>query len=174
MSVSSRGSHGEPQFVSSGNLPTFPADLTEVSNFARLVGNRKVGTSSERTALTGSALWNGLEFHETDTGLSYHRQAGGWIRQPSGLNGIILKSGVSNVTTNGSGDGSISFPSAFPAQFTFALMQDALASMGPGAIDYRVNIAASTTTTLNFRAYNSVGDALPNYALRVAWLAFGQ
>ena len=55
------------------------ADLDKLVELIARVGNRRADLSSVRTALTGSALYPGLEFHETDTGLTYLRGASSWV-----------------------------------------------------------------------------------------------
>lgn len=64
------GPKNQPRFDLNDD-PDFPTDLTTVSEYAAKVGNSRVGTASERSALTGNDLWNGLLFFETDTGLTY-------------------------------------------------------------------------------------------------------
>jgi hypothetical protein len=58
--------------------PAFADHLTEVSDYAASTGNRKVGTASDRGALTGLDVWDGLYFWETDTKTGYLRVAGAW------------------------------------------------------------------------------------------------
>jgi hypothetical protein len=91
MTVTSNGTKGEPQFTSTGNNPTFAQDLSDVSTYAALVGNRKVGTAAARTALTGSAVWDGLEFAETDTGMVLLRVGGVWLPARQNIAGAALQ-----------------------------------------------------------------------------------
>ncbi|AGW41749.1 hypothetical protein O159_23110 [Leifsonia xyli subsp. cynodontis DSM 46306] len=62
-------------------MPAQAADLSEVSNYAAGVGNRKTGTSTTRTGLTGADVWDGLEFYETDTGATWEHGSSGWARK---------------------------------------------------------------------------------------------
>ncbi|SBN64464.1 hypothetical protein GA0004736_3424 [Curtobacterium sp. 9128] len=80
MARDSSGPKNEPQYAGTG-VPQDAADLTEVARYAAMVGNRKVGASSDRQALTGADVWPGLEFYETDTGLAfvYQSSTAGWV-----------------------------------------------------------------------------------------------
>lgn len=79
MSVTSTGAKNQPQYASSGNPPTFAADLTAAADYAALVGNRKVLTTAQRTALTGKDLWEGLEVYDIDLDIPYTYKSG-WVR----------------------------------------------------------------------------------------------
>lgn len=73
----SLGTKNQPQYADTGGSDD-AADLSEIANYAAKVGNRKADASSVRTALTGSDLWDGLEFFETDTGRTYLYWSG-WV-----------------------------------------------------------------------------------------------
>lgn len=55
--------------------PTLRADHNALADYVFDVANRKAGTAAERNALTGSDVWPGLEFYETDSGATYLRTA---------------------------------------------------------------------------------------------------
>lgn len=78
--------------------PAFPDHVTAVSDYAALVGNRKVGTKEERQALSGNNVWDGLSFFETDTGSEYVRVGGSWTvwNSDSGWLAIPSRSGNYN------------------------------------------------------------------------------
>ncbi|WIA99753.1 hypothetical protein [Curtobacterium sp. MCBA15_012] len=84
MAQDSWGPKHQPQYSGNG-VPADAADLSQIANFAALVGNRKVGTSADRAALGADEKWPGLEFYDTDTLASwlYVADAGGgsagWI-----------------------------------------------------------------------------------------------
>lgn len=92
MASSSKGAKNQPHFAES-DAPDVAGNPTEVSDYAAEVGNRKVGLSTDRTGLTGSDVWDGLEFLETDNGdrwvhlngswgeLTTHTDANGWAYQ---------------------------------------------------------------------------------------------
>lgn len=71
MTVNTRGDHGEPVVT---DPPTTIADFAAHAAYSRLVGNRIVGTASNRAAFStyyGFPPFDGLEFYETDTGNEY-------------------------------------------------------------------------------------------------------
>jgi len=76
LAADSRGTKNEPQYAETGASDD-AADLTEIAAYAAKVGNRRVDTNAVRNSLTGADLWNGLEFLETDTGLTY-LYSNGW------------------------------------------------------------------------------------------------
>lgn len=81
MAADSYGPKGEPQFAGSG-VPQDAADLSLVATYAAKVGNRVSGTSAERAAPDGWMPASGLEFYETDTGLTYlYVNPAGWVLQ---------------------------------------------------------------------------------------------
>jgi len=43
------------------------------------MGNRRNDTAANRAAATGADVWEGLEWYETDTGLSYIYRSGAWV-----------------------------------------------------------------------------------------------
>lgn len=70
---------GDPTFTSSGNSPTFAADLTAVSAYAAKVGNRQVGTTTQRNAeVTAGRVWDGLVYFDTTLWQSLEYKAGTW------------------------------------------------------------------------------------------------
>jgi hypothetical protein len=69
------GTKNQPQYAATG-APADAADLSELANYAALVGNRKVGTHSQRTALAGGDIWPGLRFFETDTLIEFLTEDG--------------------------------------------------------------------------------------------------
>lgn len=83
MAADSYGTKNEPQFAGSG-VPNDAGDLTLVAKYAADTGNRKAGTSAVRDSLAGNDVWPGLEFFETDTGLSYLyvSATSGWMAIP--------------------------------------------------------------------------------------------
>lgn len=72
------GTKNQPYFLASG-APAIDVDPGLVADYAAEVGNRKVGTNTERLALTGKDLWDGLEFYETDTNDQYVYEDGSWV-----------------------------------------------------------------------------------------------
>lgn len=76
------GPRKNPRFLGSG-APATAADLNIVSDHAALVGNRKVGTTAERTAATvAGEVWEGLRWKDTDLDLELEYDGAGWIAPP--------------------------------------------------------------------------------------------
>lgn len=75
----SLGSKNVPQYSTIG-APADAADLTEVAAFAALMGNYREDVDSVRAGLSGAALYDGLRFYSTDTGVSWlYQAANGWV-----------------------------------------------------------------------------------------------
>lgn len=90
------GPKKQPRFKGTG-APATAADLVIVSDFAALVGNRKVGTTTERnTATSNGEVWEGLRWKDTTLGVEFEYISGGWVR-------IAWASG--NVVCPGTGSG---------------------------------------------------------------------
>lgn len=83
MAVDVYGAKGAPEFLT-GSRPDTAVDLTAVGAYAGDVGNRKVGSSARRLALSTAVgapdqMWPGLEFYELDTGTMYLRLSSTWV-----------------------------------------------------------------------------------------------
>ena len=86
------GAKDQPRFSETG-APEIGTDNTIVSDFAALVGNRKVGTLADMNALSGKQRWEGLAFQTTDgTKGEYVYQGGAW-------KAVIEDTGWTNFTT---------------------------------------------------------------------------
>jgi hypothetical protein len=83
MAHDSLGPKNQPVFSAAGP-PADAADLTEVGEYASVVGNRKADLSTVRTSLSGADVWPGLEFYETDTDITYRYRSTGWYRAGRG------------------------------------------------------------------------------------------
>lgn len=82
MSVTGNGSKNEPEFASTGNTPTFAADLEAVSDYAAEYGSHKIGTTAERNAFTP---WEGLLWDDTDLNVTLRHDGSGWVRNPTAV-----------------------------------------------------------------------------------------
>lgn len=89
--ATSYGTHNEPQWATTAT-PAIAADLTALGAYAATVGNRRVGASTVRTGLAGSDLWEGLEFCETDTGITYIYHSSAWVVQTVRAGGSVKRS----------------------------------------------------------------------------------
>jgi len=65
--------------------PSLTSDLNKTIELIGRMGNRRAGTNAARVALTGSALYDGLEYFETDTFERWLRTGGAWVLQSKPL-----------------------------------------------------------------------------------------
>jgi hypothetical protein len=108
MARDSSGPKNEPQYAGTG-APSDAADLSEVATYAANVGNRKVGTTTTRTGLSGADVWEGLDFWDTTLNALFRYRSGAWTQVYSGTN-LIIPTSVSGGTVNAAGK--VSFTSA--------------------------------------------------------------
>jgi hypothetical protein len=80
MAASTFGPKNEPQFADADG-PDVAVNPTQAAAYAAKVGNRKSDTATNRGLATGSDVWDGLEWYETDTGSTYLRSGSSWILQ---------------------------------------------------------------------------------------------
>lgn len=84
MAHDSLGTQNQPQYAGTG-APADAADLSEISNYAALVGNRKTGATSLRNAASGANVWEGLIWGDTTDGFDYRYTSGAWaVMLPKG------------------------------------------------------------------------------------------
>lgn len=89
------GSKGQPHF-GGGDTVTLAQYLTSVSDYAALVGNRIVGTASQRSTFVASfgfAPFRGLEYFQTDDFNSYTFDGSAWIGTKTQAGIVALTSG---------------------------------------------------------------------------------
>jgi hypothetical protein len=173
MTADSFGSKGQPLF-DSNKPPDTAVDQNLISNFAAKTGNRIVGSEDDRSKLTAAGgAWPGLLFHVTETGYNYEYFAGfGWKRQIFSGNGLVIRSGFTEVTTNINGDATINIE-AFPAAIVGAVIQDAHTSLSNGLIHSRFNLTDSRPDKITFRLRESNGSELENFKTQVFYIACG-
>ena len=88
---------------------------------------------------------------------------------PAGKDAVPVQGGVAIVTTNGSGDGNITFPTPFLVPPVLIVING---DPNSGAYLFAVWDQLVTTTTGPFRAFESkTGAPVPNGPFRVAWIA---
>ncbi|AXA97579.1 hypothetical protein [Microbacterium sp. PM5] len=139
-----------------------------------------VRNSAELAAWTPA---DGATAYQIDAGLTWSRRAGSWVNTTPTFSGVLFgpalpagavlieKMGVTGlVATNGSGDASIAYPTAFPNGVLFAEVRR-FDFTSLGATSEIIN-ATQSLTQLNFRVYASNGSPLtstPNlkYVYRV-------
>ena len=122
MAQDSIGPKGQPQFSGLG-APDMAVDPGLVADYAALVGNRKVGTTAQRLALTGVEVWEELAFGDTSLGIEFTRIGGAWIPdaiqiQKNGVNSIavgLVQVGIGKVVGSGGAftGANITFPKPF-------------------------------------------------------------
>lgn len=78
MARNSSGAKNQPQYAGTGGLST-AADLSEIANYAALVGNRKALPNADRVLAAGADVWEGLDWYETDLGSTYRFMGGIWV-----------------------------------------------------------------------------------------------
>lgn len=84
-----------------------------------------------------------------------------------------IKAGTAALTTNATGDASITFPTPFPTSILVGIVIDA--HDGLGITHYKSLTGYSDRTRLSVRCYQSNATILPNYGpLNVVYLAIGK
>lgn len=78
MAHDSLSTKSQPHYSTAG-VPATAADFTEVSDYAALVGNRKALPHATRLLATGTDVWEGLDWYETDLGFTYRYMGGSWV-----------------------------------------------------------------------------------------------
>lgn len=81
MAANSYGAQNQPLFSETG-APAEGTDLSLVSNYCATVGNRKIGTTAQRTALTGSDRWTGMKFWDTTLDYEFVWDGSAWAGLP--------------------------------------------------------------------------------------------
>jgi len=77
VTATSFGTKNEPKFAD-GDAPDLAVNPTQAAAYAAKVGNRRVGTATERLAATGGDLWVGLTWGDTTDGNEYRYALAGW------------------------------------------------------------------------------------------------
>lgn len=126
MAADSYGAQNQPNFLETG-APQLGTDLSLISNYAAEVGNRKIGTTSARTGLSGADRWEGLEFHDTTLDHDFVWDGSAW---------------VGNGTYNASGSGSVTM------QANWTLTSAEFVTKG-NVIQARFNVTRTATLTGN-------------------------
>lgn len=144
MARDSSGSQNQPQYSSTG-VPADAADLSELGNYAALVGNRKTGTTSQRNTATGADVWEGLLWGDTTDKKEYKYTSGGWVYAAP-----VQWFGQVSVTLNATNGVTqvVNFPAGL---FTVAPLVFATLQFSPGTaqkLRASVNGTSASSTTL--------------------------
>jgi hypothetical protein len=108
---------------------------------------------------------------ETWDGTRWNRQTMANIGQGTAVS--TYAGGVSTVTTNTSGDFTITLPTAFGTAIKAATVNDATDPATLGAVLIKVTMGSSDKTKITGRAYNTAGTALNTVTISTVWLAVG-
>lgn len=106
MALDSRGTKGQPQFSSSG-VPAIDVDPSQVADYAAMVGNHIVGTTTQRLAAvvpgTSTPVWDELWWSDSTDGRVYQRISGSWVLNGKPADGVkIIRTGTSGQFSGGS------------------------------------------------------------------------
>lgn len=80
-STGTDATYGTPTWTNA-QAPDFGPDLSEAARAAARSGNLRVGPTSERTAVSGSAAREGIYWSDTTNGELYRRAGGAWNLVP--------------------------------------------------------------------------------------------
>ena len=133
-------------------------------------------------AAGGGTLTRSLYVHRLDTNIVEATDNGTtWypLRTPveidgSSVNTSWIKTGKKSLTTNSSGDASITFPTAFPNGLLSVQLTEATASSFLGPLILKWTEAYSSKSAITMRIYDSNGTALASVGpVLVSYLAIG-
>lgn len=148
--MSTPGPKGQPQFSGADNV-TIAEYLSALGNYSALVGNRLVGTASQRTAFVPTysfAPFRGLEFFESDTFNSYTHDGTNWIGTKTQAGIVAFTSG--NFTAEGGGFSVSTAVNFVPGRFTVA---PAVNVTPISAASQNMHAGATNITTTGFTLY---------------------
>lgn len=157
------GPHNQPHYSENG-IPADAADLTEVSDWADLVGNRKVGSTTTRNNLSGADLWPGLEFFDTTLWGTFIYINGGWVQTFD--NTKVFHGGTVGIATDAGG--SVIVTHNFGVAPTWIEITDFYAGGVPSTRKPVITIITSTTFTVRF--FNN-GNPLGGNPVQFHWVA---
>jgi hypothetical protein len=159
MSAESLGTKGQPHFSSSG-APQIDVDPTSVADYAALVGNHIIGTTTQRTAgvVPGTAVpvWVGLLWEDTTDGNMYKCiGTNTWRKLQSAP--FAIEANVVNIvigTVGSTWNANVSFTSGTFTQPPIVQATHQL-SLGPAR---KLNVQTAAITTSGFQVIVSTGD----------------
>jgi len=157
-----KGNRGQPTFPTN-EAPDLGVDEEAVSNFAAVVGTRRVGTTAERNALIAPELFVGLAWGDTTDGAEHKYLSGGWKR-------LSPTRGIATFTTDAAGLGAISHglgTTPVAVSLTPAHTTDAVASVFKPVAGA---LSGSSIQVVCFRSDTSA--RLATTSVQVHWVAF--
>ena len=164
MAVDSYGDRGQPQFSAQGGMDA-GADETSLADYSSVVGTRRVGTTAQRLALSGAALFVGLLWGDTTVNEDYRYTSTGWKK----VTGLTRADEVS-ATTSQAGDITITFEPKFTSMCAAIVVMDSNSGAGIGMIPYK-EISRSATTAVVRAMSGSSG--VPGLSTSLNYIAFG-
>lgn len=171
------GAKNQPQFLGTG-APATAADLNTLADHAASVGNLKVLTTAQRTALSGSDRWTGLLVADTDLS-SVFIYLGGWVRLwASGATPYAVAQGTvtcpNTITGDGGVTGSHGYSDLIDVTFPVGRFSVAphvyLSTIGPSGQIVWSGMAEQVTSSGCKVRGGRVGSA-PNNLFSVKWIA---
>jgi hypothetical protein len=93
------GPRNQPRFDTNDDAD-FAADLTTVGEYAATFALRRTGTSTQRAALSGNDVYEGLYFWETDTKSGYLLVGGTWTLWDFDSGWLAIPSRSANFNTD--------------------------------------------------------------------------
>jgi len=168
MARDSSGTKNQPQYAGTG-APADAADMSEIANYAALVGNRKIGPSSARTTATGADVWEGLEWWDTTLNTVFVMQSGTWRASGTGLvpvipasvagTGVVLNPGGSITFTGTSSFAAVGFATTdFPH---YMALLDVTASSANTTLAAQLRTGGSNDTSANYDTKLNADNAAP-------------
>jgi hypothetical protein len=154
------------------STPQTVADLNRLVTLIGRMGNLRVGPQSDREALSGTELFEGLHFYDTTLDLLFKYDGSGWKQYnllvrggnmlfgtaPSAGSYVFEQMGLATATTVASGDASIIFPQPFPNGVIWASVQRRdFTSYGA---THEVLHVTQGLDRVNFRVFNAAGTAI--------------
>ena len=164
MASTSTSTRGAPQFAD-GDAPDVAVNPSEVARFAETVGTRRVGTTAERLALSGKALFVGLLWGDTTVNEDYRYTSTGWQK----ITGLT-RAGRASGTSSQGGDITLTFTSAFTSACTSIVVSDSNTGGGIGPVPLKV-VSRSATGAVIRVMKNEV--AVSGFTTSFDYIAFG-
>ena len=164
MAVDSYGDRGQPQFSAQGGMDA-GADETSLADYSSVVGTRRVGTTAQRLALSGAALFVGLLWGDTTVNEDYRYTSTGWQK----ITGLT-RAGRASGTSSQGGDITLTFTSAFTSACTSIVVSDSNTGGGIGPVPLKV-VSRSATGAVIRVMKNEV--AVSGFTTSFDYIAFG-
>jgi len=161
---STKGNRGQPKFPTN-EAPELGVDEEAVSNFASVVGTRRVGTTAERNALVAPEYFKGLLWGDTTVGEDYRATDSGWKK----VTGLIRADRTSGTSSQG-GDINVTFAPAFTSTCFSIVVTDSNTGGGIGPVPLKI-VSRSATGAVVRVMQNEI--AVSGFPTSFYYVAFG-